>query len=74
LFSHKYLSTASTIRFRRSNEYAIASLKAISSTHSTANRCKKKTGAVSARENCHQSGGLLNLPGMTEPFDSDFSG
>jgi hypothetical protein len=33
-------STASTIRFRKSNEYAIALLKAISSTHSTASRCK----------------------------------
>src|SRR5262249_36006792 len=32
-------STGSTIRFRRSNEYAIALLKAISSTHSTATRC-----------------------------------
>src|SRR5262245_35041336 len=37
-------STASTIRFRRSNEYAIALLKAISSTHSTANRCRFRCG------------------------------
>ena len=30
--------------------------------------------SVSVRENRHQSGGLLNLLGMTESFSSDFSG
>ena len=35
---------------------------------------KKKIGSVSVRENRHQSGGLLNLLGMTESFSSDFSG
>jgi hypothetical protein len=33
-------STAPTIRFRRSDEYAMALLKAMSSTHSIENRCK----------------------------------
>jgi hypothetical protein len=34
----------------------------------------EEIGSVSVRENRHQSGGLLNLLGMTESFSSDFSG
>jgi hypothetical protein len=34
---------------------------------------EKKIGSVFVRENRHQSGGLLNLLGMTESFSSDFS-
>src|SRR5689334_2903152 len=43
-------STASTIRCRRSIEYAIALLKAILSTHSTAIRCKTGSATISVAQ------------------------